>query len=135
MIPDDGLSLSDGAIKPFRSGYSMECQEDLMRYGRKRGMDLVTPWRDLDEGTRRWVIEGDGSWDGKTWYGVREYFDFLESKSYKMHIRVMLSKYRSYDTCPACHGARLKNEALDFRLGSRQDADAVLDPSLRNNFV
>ena len=44
MIPDDSLSLSDGAIKPFRSGYSMECQEDLMRFGRRRGMDLDTPY-------------------------------------------------------------------------------------------
>ncbi len=131
VIPDDSLSLSDGAIKPFRSGYSMECQEDLIRYGRKRGMDLETPWRELDPATRDWVIEGDGSWDGKTWYGVREYFEFLESKAYKMHIRVMLSKYRSYDVCPTCHGARLKNEALDFRLGSKHEADAVLAPELR----
>ncbi len=131
VIPDDSLSLREGAIKPFRSGYSMECQEDLMRYGRKRGMDLDTPWGELDEATRQWVIDGDGAWDGKTWYGVSEYFEFLESKAYKMHIRVMLSKYRSYDACPACHGARLKNEALDFRLGSRTQADAVLDPSLR----
>ncbi len=131
VFPDDALSLSEGAIKPFRSGYSMECQEDLMRYGRKRGMDLDTPWRDLDDATKRWVIEGDGAWDGRTWYGVQEYFDFLESKAYKMHIRVMLSKYRSYDACPACHGARLKNEALDFRLGSKAEADSVLDPKLR----
>ncbi|HEY9148795.1 MAG TPA: excinuclease ABC subunit A, partial [Gammaproteobacteria bacterium] len=65
------------------------------------------------------------------WYGVQEYFDFLESKSYKMHIRIMLSKYRSYDVCPACHGARLKNEALDFRLGSKAEADAVMEPALR----
>ena len=131
VIPDDSLSLSDGAIKPFRSGYSMECQEDLMRYGKKRGMDLETPWRELDETTKNWVMEGDGAWDGKTWYGVREYFSFLESKAYKMHIRVMLSKYRSYDACPDCRGARLKNEALDFRLGSQQQADAVLDPEQR----
>ncbi|MET0066011.1 MAG: excinuclease ABC subunit UvrA [Candidatus Thiodiazotropha sp.] len=131
VIPDDSLSLSDGAIKPFRSGYSMECQEDLMRFGRKRGMDLQTPWRDLEPATREWVIEGDGAWDGKTWYGVREYFGFLESKAYKMHVRVMLSKYRSYDVCPDCHGARLKHQALDFRLGSRSDADTVLDPQLR----
>ncbi|MET0091237.1 MAG: excinuclease ABC subunit UvrA [Candidatus Thiodiazotropha sp.] len=131
VVPDDSLSLSDGAIKPFRSGYSMECQEDLMRFGRKRGMDLQTPWRDLDPATRDWVIEGDGAWDGKTWYGVREYFEFLESKAYKMHIRVMLSKYRSYDVCPDCHGARLKQQALDFRLGSLSEADAVLDPQLR----
>ncbi|MGD8930979.1 MAG: excinuclease ABC subunit UvrA [Chromatiales bacterium] len=131
VIPDDSLSLFDGAIKPFRSGYSMECQEDLVRFGRRRGMDLDTPWKELDETTRRWVIEGDGPWDGRTWYGVREYFDFLESKAYKMHIRVMLSKYRSYDVCPSCHGARLKDEALDFRLGNRQEADAVLDPAQR----
>jgi excinuclease ABC subunit A len=131
VIPDDSLSLSEGAIKPFRSGYSMECQEDLMRYGNKQGMDLETPWKALDEKTKNWVIEGDGAWDGKTWYGVREYFSFLESKAYKMHIRVMLSKYRSYDVCPDCQGARLKNEALDFRLGNRQKADAVLDPAQR----
>ncbi|MFO7582723.1 excinuclease ABC subunit UvrA [Guyparkeria sp.] len=131
VIPDDSLSLRDGAIKPFRSGYSMECQEDLLRYGRKRKIDLDTPWKDLDEKTKRWVIDGEGAWDGKTWYGVQEYFDFLESKAYKMHIRVMLSKYRSYDVCPTCHGARLKNEALDFRLGSKEEADAVLDPAQR----
>ncbi|MEJ2455853.1 MAG: ATP-binding cassette domain-containing protein, partial [Candidatus Thiodiazotropha sp.] len=131
VIPDDSLSLRDGAVKPFRSGYSMECQEDLVRYGRKRKIDLDTPWKDLDEETKRWVIDGEGQWDGKSWYGVQEYFDFLESKSYKMHIRIMLSKYRSYDVCPTCHGARLKNEALDFRLGSKAEADAVMDPSLR----
>jgi len=131
VIPDGSLSLRDGAIKPFRSGYSMECQEDLLRYGRRRGIDLDTPWDRLDEGTRRWVIDGDGAWDGRTWYGVQEYFNFLESKAYKMHIRIMLSKYRSYDACPACRGARLKNEALDFRIGGKPEADSVLDPALR----
>jgi excinuclease ABC subunit A len=131
VIPDDSLSLYDGAIKPFRSGYSVECQEDLVRYGRRCKIDLDTPWKDLGEETRRWVIDGEGAWDGKTWYGIQGYFDFLESKAYKMHIRVMLSKYRSYDACPACHGARLKNESLDFRLGGREDADNVLEPTLR----
>ncbi|MCU7921034.1 MAG: excinuclease ABC subunit UvrA [Candidatus Thiodiazotropha sp. (ex Epidulcina cf. delphinae)] len=131
VIPDDALSLRDGAIKPFRSGYSMECQEDLVRYGRKRGIDLDTPWKALDEKSKRWVIDGDGPWDGRTWYGAQAYFDFLESKAYKMHIRVMLSKYRSYDVCPTCRGARLKDEALDFRLGGKQEADAALDPALR----
>jgi excinuclease ABC subunit A len=131
VIPDDSLSLREEAIKPFRSGYSMECQEDLLRYGRTHKIDLDTPWRDLDEKIKRWVIDGEGPWDGKSWYGVQEYFDFLESKAYKMHIRVMLSKYRSYDVCPSCHGARLKNEVFDFRLGTKTGADAVLDPALR----
>ncbi|MDH5786002.1 MAG: excinuclease ABC subunit UvrA [Chromatiales bacterium] len=131
VIPDESLSLRDGAIKPFRSGYSMECQEDILRYGRKQKIDLDTPWKDLDEETRRWVIDGEGPWDGKSWYGVQEYFDFLESKSYKMHIRIMLSKYRSYDVCPSCHGARLKDEVFDFRIGTKKEADAVLDPAQR----
>ena len=131
VIPDDSLSLLDGAIKPFRTGYSMECQEDLVLYGRKHGIDLDTPWKELDEQTRRWVIDGEGPWDGRTWYGVQAYFDFLERKAYKMHIRVMLSKYRSYDVCPTCHGARLKDQALDFRLGNSREADEVLDPSQR----
>jgi excinuclease ABC subunit A len=131
VIPDDTLSLREEAIKPFRSGYSMECQEDLLRYGRTNKIDLDTPWKDLDAETRRWVIDGEGPWDSKSWYGVKEYFDFLESKSYKMHIRIMLSKYRSYDVCPSCHGARLKDEVFDFRLGTKQQADAVLDPAKR----
>ncbi len=131
VIPDDSLSLREGAVKPFRSGYSMECQEDLLRYGRKNKIDLDTPWKDLDEKTKQWVIDGEGPWDGKSWYGVQEYFDFLESKAYKMHIRIMLSKYRSYDVCPSCHGARLKDEVFDFRIGSKAEADAVLDPANR----
>ncbi|MCW8918484.1 MAG: excinuclease ABC subunit A [Gammaproteobacteria bacterium] len=135
VIPDESLSIREGAIKPFRSGYSMECQEDILRYGRKQKIDLDTPWKDLDEETKQWVIEGEGPQsefsNGKSWYGVQEYFDFLESKAYKMHIRIMLSKYRSYDVCPSCHGARLKDEVFDFRLGSRDDADAVLDPAQR----
>jgi excinuclease ABC subunit A len=136
VLPDDSLSLREGAIKPFRSGYSMECQEDLVRYGRKRKIDLDKPWRDLDDQTKQWVIDGEGAQGGfqhgKSWYGVQEYFAFLESKAYKMHIRVMLSKYRSYDVCPTCHGARLKDEALDFRVGSKAEADAVFDPALHH---
>jgi excinuclease ABC subunit A len=77
------------------------------------------------------VIEGTPHWKGnwnKQWYGIRRFFGYLESKAYKMHIRVLLSKYRSYTPCGACGGARLKLEALLWRLGSQADADAVLAP-------
>ena len=57
----------------------------------------------------------DSSWP-RYWYGVRHFFDWLETKAYKMHIRVLLSRYRSYTECPACHGARLKPDALLWRL-------------------
>ena len=73
------------------------------------------------------MIEGAPNWNGKwnqQWYGIKRFFGYLESKAYKMHIRVLLSKYRSYTPCPACGGARLKLEALLWRLGTKEDADA-----------
>ena len=84
------------------------------------------PWRELTAEQRSWVIDGEGSWRQRKWYGVARFFAWLESKAYKMHVRVLLSKYRSYDVCPACGGARLKPESLLWRLGSLADAAAVM---------
>ncbi|WP_440995297.1 excinuclease ABC subunit UvrA [Arhodomonas sp. SL1] len=132
VIPDPRLSLAEGAIRPWQSGQSAECQSDLLAYARRRGVPTDVPWQELDEADRRWVIEGEGDWDQPdTWYGVRRYFEWLESRSYKMHVRVLLSRYRSYDLCPRCHGARLKPEALAWRLGDRETADAALAPEQR----
>jgi len=131
VIPDPGKSLRDGAIRPWQSGQSAECQRDLLRFARERGVPDDVPWSELCEADRRWVIEGEGGWMTGRWYGVRRYFDWLESKSYKMHVRVLLSKYRSYDVCPACGGARLQPDSLLWRLGSKADADAVLGPQAR----
>ncbi len=122
VVPDEGKSLHEGAVKPWQTESYAECQEDLMQYARKRGIPVNTPWRELSEAQRQWVLAGEPEWVswGKswpgTWYGVAHFFDWLEGKSYKMHIRVLLSKYRSYTHCPACHGARLKAEALLWRL-------------------
>jgi excinuclease ABC subunit A len=80
------------------------------------------------------VIDGSPHWNGnwnKQWYGVKRFFGYLESKAYKMHIRVLLSKYRSYTPCPVCGGARLKLEAMLWRLGTKADADAVVAPAKR----
>ena len=131
VIPDDTRSIADGAIKPFQTESAAECQDDILRYGRRRRVPMDVPWGELDEDQKHWVIEGEGKANGRRWYGIRGFFDYLESRSYKMHVRVLLSKYRSYDTCPACGGARLKDQALDWRLGARADADAVLAPARR----
>ncbi|MCS4503166.1 excinuclease ABC subunit UvrA [Arhodomonas aquaeolei] len=132
VIPDDRLSLAEGAIRPWQSGQSAECQRDLLRYARARGVPTDVPWREMREADRDWVIHGEGGWDAPdTWYGVQRYFDWLESRAYRMHVRVLLSKYRSYDLCPACRGARLAPESLAWRLGTAADADAVLDPDTR----
>jgi excinuclease ABC subunit A len=117
VIPDETLTLRAGAIKPWQSPSYQECQEDLLRFARKRGIPLDTPWRELDEAQRRWVLDGEGEWTRKVWYGVKRFFAWLETKAYKMHIRVLLSRYRSYTECSACGGARLKPDALLWRLG------------------
>jgi excinuclease ABC subunit A len=131
VIPDEEKSLADGAVRPWQTDSYRECHDDLIRFARKRGIPTDIPWLDLDESQREWVIEGEGSWEDGLWYGVRRFFEWLETKSYKMHIRVLLSKYRSYTTCPECRGARLKPDALLWRLGGKEKADRVLDPVKR----
>src|SRR3984957_1992754 len=118
VIPDASLSLRQGAIKPWQTESYKECQADLLKFARKRAIPVDTAWRDLTEAQRAWVIEGEGEWTKNVWYGVRRFFAWLETKAYKMHIRVLLSRYRSYTECSACHGARLKPDALLWRVGS-----------------
>ena len=135
VIPNERLTLRAGAIKPMQTPAWKECQDDLMRHAEAAGIPRDTPWNKLTEEQQRWVIDGtptfkEGQWN-KQWYGVRRFFVYLESKAYKMHIRVLLSKYRSYTPCETCGGARLKTDSLLWRIGSKDDADAVLEPSGR----
>jgi excinuclease ABC subunit A len=118
VIPDESLTLAQGAIKPWQTASYEECQSDLKRFARKRGIPLDTPWARLTPPQRAWVIDGEGEWKKNVWYGVRRFFAWLETKAYKMHIRVLLSRYRSYTECGACRGARLKPESLLWRIGS-----------------
>jgi len=134
VIPNDKLTLRMGAIKPMQTPAWSEAQDDLMRHAETAGIPRDTPWYKLTQEQKDWVINGSPHWKGqwnKQWFGVRRFFEYLESKAYKMHIRVLLSKYRSYTPCTVCGGARLKTEALLWRLGSREAADAVLPPAQR----
>ncbi|HET6599027.1 MAG TPA: excinuclease ABC subunit A, partial [Burkholderiaceae bacterium] len=134
VIPDGRKTLRSGAIKPLQTPAWKDCQDDLLRYGGEAGIPRDTAWSQLSDAQREWVIQGTPNWKGnwnKQWYGVKRFFEYLESKAYKMHIRVLLSKYRSYTPCETCGGARLKTEALLWRLGSKADADAVLTPERR----
>jgi len=134
VIPDERKTLRGGAIKPMQTPAWKECQDDLMRYAAKAGIPRDTAWSALTQPQRDWVINGSPDWNGKWqthWYGVKRFFEYLESKAYKMHIRVLLSKYRSYTPCEVCGGARLKTESLLWRLGTKLNADAVLEPVQR----
>jgi excinuclease ABC subunit A len=131
VIPDESKSLRGGAIKPWQTKSYTECQEDLEKFAKKRGVPLDTPWRELGAERRKWVIEGEGEWTKGVWYGVKRFFAWLETKAYKMHVRVLLSRYRAYTPCTTCDGARLKTQALLWRLGSRELAEAALGSSTR----
>ncbi len=135
VIPNDKLTLRAGAIKTIQTPAWKEAQDDLMRHAETAGIPRDTPWNKLTDDQKKWVINGapgykEGQWS-KQWYGIKRFFEYLESKAYKMHIRVLLSKYRSYTPCPTCAGARLKTESLLWRVGSKDDADAVIDPARR----
>ena len=123
VVPDPSKSLVQGAIKPWQTDSYGECQTDMMGFARKRGIPTHVPWSQLADSQRRWVLEGEGEWDEGLWYGVARFFRWLETKAYKMHIRVLLSKYRAYRLCPACGGARLRPEALLWRLGGGTGGD------------
>ncbi|HEY3785637.1 MAG TPA: hypothetical protein VGL55_10180 [Steroidobacteraceae bacterium] len=131
VVPDESKSLRGGAIKPWQTKSYAECQDDLVKFAKKRGVPLDTPWRELGEERRKWVIEGEGDWSKGVWYGAKRFFAWLETKAYKMHVRVLLSRYRAYTPCAACDGARLKTEALLWRVGSHALADAALDGARR----
>ncbi len=135
IIPDESKTLRGGAVRPWQTASYKECQDDLVKYAARAGIPLDVPWRKLTDAQREWVLQGTPDWKGGNdawkhqWYGVKRFFDWLETKAYKMHIRVLLSKYRAYTPCTACNGARLKPDSLLWRVGTKAEADQVLPES------
>lgn len=132
-VPDRTLTIKQRAIKPFQGDRGEECQRDLIRNCRERDIDIDTPWDDLDQETQEWIYYGDRRtsspedleelWQSGGWYGVKGFFDWLETKAYKMHVRVFLSRYRSYTTCDSCRGKRLQPESLCFKIKGKSLPD------------
>mgnify|MGYP000255787565 CR=1 FL=1 len=123
VVPDETKSLEEGAIRPWQSASYEACQHDLLHFAMMRDIPVDAPWGELSSEQKEWVLEGESSWGEGGWYGVRRFFEWLETKSYRMHIRVLLSRYRAYHLCPACCGARLKPESLQWRIGGNGHAD------------
>jgi excinuclease ABC subunit A len=126
VIPDENKTLREGAVRPWQTESYKECQEDLEKHAKKRGINLDRPWRELTQAERHWVIDGEGPWEKGYWYGIKRYFEWLESRSYKMHVRVLLSRYRAYTPCDVCGGARLRTYGLLWRVGTHALAEATL---------
>ncbi|TNF22739.1 MAG: excinuclease ABC subunit UvrA [Deltaproteobacteria bacterium] len=131
VIPDRGLSLAMGAISPWVGPKRAAERRWLRQACEAAGVSLDVPFEDLPPEHQRFVLEGDGGHRRRDFTGVRGWFDWLESKSYKMHVRVFLSRYRAYLPCTTCGGTRFKPEARRFRLGGLT-VDAVLGLTVRD---
>ncbi|MBI4705380.1 MAG: excinuclease ABC subunit UvrA [Deltaproteobacteria bacterium] len=117
VAPDPSLSLERRALRPWSGPKAVRERRSLRLFCERRGIPLDVPWADLEEGQRAMILEGEGTRRGGRYPGVRAWFRWLETKSYKMHVRVFLARYRSYDPCPSCAGKRLSPQALAYRVG------------------
>ena len=118
ITPDPTLTIKDGAIKPWRIKAAQWERRELLSFCQKRKIPMTEPWQALTEQQKKFIIDGDGDY-----YGVRGWFRWLEGKTYKMHVRVFLARYRGYFHCTACQGARLKPDALLYRIGGKTLAE------------
>jgi excinuclease ABC subunit A len=117
VIPDPTRSIEGGCIKAW-SGNSSEWERGaLLKFAKKKKIPTDVPWEELAEHQRRLVIDGEGTWDGGKYPGVAAWFRWLESRTYKMHVRVFLSRYRDYVACVTCKGARLNKTAQTYLVG------------------
>ncbi len=112
IIPDKSKTLDEGAIDPWNRPKYRSWLNDLRKAARQNGIPLNVPWWDLTPEQQAFVLDGNGSFAG-----VHGFFALLERKKYKLHVRVMLSKYRGYALCPECKGQRLRAEARAVRIG------------------
>jgi excinuclease ABC subunit A len=120
VIPDKGLSLNDGAIDPWNRPKYRPWFTELRRQAEELRIPMDVPWRELPEAVRETVLRGKGGF-----VGVFGFFALMERKKYKLHVRVMLSKYRGYAECPDCRGQRLRAEARSVRINGKNICQAT----------
>ena len=114
VIPDKTKSLGEGAIDPWNKPKYRPVFTEMKRFAKQSEIPLDVPWGELEPDQQELILSGEGDF-----LGVRGFFQYLERKKYKLHIRVFLSRYRGYSTCPECHGSRLRLEARQVRIAGR----------------
>ncbi len=123
-LPDRNLSIGEGVVKPFQTEANSECQEDLERACKRKKIPLNKPFQKLTARQQKFVIEGEpGTGYKNRWYGVKGFFSWLETRTYKVHVRVLLSRYRAYRTCSACQGNRFQPEVNHWTIDDQTLAD------------
>jgi len=114
VIPDPSKTLNEGAIEPWTKPKYRSLFTDLKRFAKPAGIPLDVPWAELSSEHRRLIVEGD-----RHFPGIRGFFQYMQRKKYKLHVRVFLSRYRGYSTCSECGGARLRREAQQVRIAGK----------------
>ena len=117
VIPDHSLSVDEGAIRAFQGEVYSESLRDLQRAAQKHKVRTNIAWSKLNKKELQFIMEGEPKYEDNCgqWYGIRRFFDWLNRNLYKMHVRVFLSKFRSYTLCPECEGARLIADSLNWK--------------------
>ncbi len=118
VIPDKSKTLADGAIEPWTKPKHRVYYNEMKKLAQDAGVPLDVPWQELSEEQQEFVLRGDGRFGG-----IRGFFNYLERKKYKLHVRVFLSRYRGYSVCPDCNGSRLRAEARTVRVGEKNICD------------
>jgi excinuclease ABC subunit A len=118
VIPDETKSLAEGAIDPWNKPKYRPVFTEMKRFAKQLDIPLDVPWEDLDAEQQELILDGDDKF-----LGVRGFFEYLERKKYKLHVRVFLSRYRGYSTCPECRGARLRLEARQVKINGKNICD------------
>ena len=121
VVPDKTLSLADGAIEPWDKASRGRWRKRLRTFCAEQGIGQDVPFQDLDPESRRLLFEG-----GDGFAGVLGFFERLKKKNYRLHVRVLLARYRGYVACPECNGARLRREARNVFVGGKTLADVVI---------
>jgi excinuclease ABC subunit A len=129
VIPNPLVSIKDGAVEPFTRPQHAWAQKELLKYAASANIDIKAPYADLHDFQQNCIIYGD-----EGWRGVKGFFQWLETKKYKLHVRVFLAKYRGYTKCPDCGGSRLRQEARDVKIGGRSLPE-ILDLSISDAFA
>jgi len=128
VIPNQLISIKEGAIEPFTRPTHAWAQKELLKYAASANIDTKIPYADLPDFQQNCIVYGD-----EGWRGLKGFFQFLETKKYKLHVRVFLAKYRGYTKCPECNGSRLRQEARDVKVGDRSLPE-ILDLSITDAF-
>lgn len=123
VVPNDNLTILEGAIAPWRTQKFSKHLRDLIRLSKEYKIPINVPYKDLTETQKNLILRGFDNF-----IGIDKFFKKLEQKTYKMHIRILLSKYRGYTTCTACRGSRLRREAMQVKINFKSMLDLVQQP-------